>query len=242
MDSIIHMLVDVQQVGLTLQNRTILQDINLRVQRNEIVTIIGPNGSGKSMLIRVILGLVQPSTGAVQLESGIRIGYMPQNLALESLMPLTVQRFLMLAPRATAEKCARLANELNIEHILQTPVNSVSGGERQRTLLARALLNDPELLVLDEPAQGIDINGQAALYEFIAVKREQLHCSVIMVSHDLHLVIAGTDQVICLNQHICCSGRPEVITKHPEFINIFGQHLANSLALYTHKHDHEHDH
>jgi zinc transport system ATP-binding protein len=236
------MLVEIQQVTLNLQGRNILENINLSVKRREIVTLVGPNGSGKSMLIRVLLGLIAPTSGRVSITKGCRIGYMPQHLVLEALMPLTVQKFLMLAPRATRDKAASLAHELNIEHILQTPVTAVSGGERQRTLLARALLNDPELLVLDEPTQGIDINGQAALYEYIAALRDRINCSIIMVSHDLHLVIAGTDQVICLNQHICCSGHPQVITKHPEFINIFGEQVASSLALYTHRHDHDHDH
>lgn len=236
------MLIEIRQVSLKLHGRTILEDINLGVQRREIVTIVGPNGGGKSMLVRILLGLLKPTTGTVSVAKGCRIGYMPQHLTLEALMPLTVQKFLMLAPRATKDKALRFAKELNIEHILRTPITAVSGGERQRTLLARALLNDPELLVLDEPAQGIDINGQASLYEYIAAVRDKINCSIVMVSHDLHLVIAGTDQVICLNQHICCSGHPQVITKHPEFINIFGEQIAGTLALYTHKHDHKHDH
>lgn len=234
------MLVELQQVELKARARVILENINLSVGQGEVVTIVGPNGCGKSMLIKIILGLVKPTFGTVNLRQKMRIGYMPQNLALESLMPLTVERFLQLSPRATKEKCQRFANELNITHILNNPVNAISGGERQRTLLARALLNDPELLVLDEPAQGIDINGQATMYDYIVAMRDKLQCSIIMVSHDLHLVIAGTDKVICLNQHICCSGCPEEITKHPEFINIFGEQVATSLALYTHKHDHEH--
>ncbi len=234
------MLVDLQQVELKARGRLILENINLSVEKGEIVTIVGPNGCGKSMLIRIILGLINPTSGTVTLRQGTRVGYMPQNLSLESLMPLTVERFLCLSPRATKEKCQRFASDLGLTRILNNPVNAISGGERQRTLLARALLNEPELLVLDEPAQGIDINGQATMYEYIAEMRDKLQCSIIMVSHDLHLVIAGTDKVICLNQHICCSGRPAEITKHPEFINIFGEQVSTSLALYTHKHDHEH--
>lgn len=234
-------LVDVRGIGLKIQKKQILDDINFQVRRGEIVTLIGPNGAGKTALLKIILKLYKPTTGKVELAPEIRIGYMPQILTVESLMPLNVGRFLMLSPRATLEKRDLIVAELGIERILTAPVQTISGGELQRVLLARALLNDPDLLVLDEPAHGIDINGQAVLYQLISNVRTKLNCSILMVSHDLHLVIAGTDQVVCLNQHICCSGHPSDVTQNPEFIQLFGAKVAAELAVYTHHHDHQHD-
>jgi len=235
------LLVDLQQIGLQIDKKVILESINLKVHAGEIVTVIGPNGAGKSTLIRIVLGLLKPSSGKVSLAKGLRIGYMPQSLSVESLMPLSVRRFLLLSPRADAKKSARIADSVGIKDYLDTPIQSISGGELQRVLLARALLNEPDLLVLDEPAQGIDINGQVNLYQLIAEFRTQLGCGILMVSHDLHLVIAGTDQVVCLNKHICCSGHPATVTQHPEFIQLFGAKVADGLAVYTHNHDHDHD-
>lgn len=234
-------LVDVKNVSLKIQDRTILQNINFTVRRGEIVTLIGPNGAGKTALLKIVLGLNKPTSGSIIMAPNLRIGYMPQMLTVESLMPLDVARFLMLSPRANQKKCAEMAEQIGIQHILRLPIQTLSGGELQRVLLARALLNDPDLLVLDEPAQGIDINGQAVLYQLISQMSSKLNCSILMVSHDLHLVIAGTDQVICLNKHICCSGHPAAVTKNPEFINLFGAKVATELALYTHHHDHTHD-
>lgn len=234
-------LVDVQEVGLKIQQKQILRDINFKVQRGEIVTLIGPNGAGKTALLKIILGLYKPTTGKVVLAPDLRIGYMPQILTVESLMPLNVGRFLLLSPRANIAKRDAMVAELRIEHILSSPIQTISGGELQRVLLARALLNDPDLLVLDEPAHGIDINGQAVLYQLISNMRSKLNCSILMVSHDLHLVIAGTDQVVCLNQHICCSGHPATVMQNPEFIALFGAKVAAELAVYTHHHDHQHD-
>lgn len=234
-------LVEIQNVSLRFGRREILEDINFNIQRGEIVTLIGPNGAGKTALLKVILGLYQPTRGKVVTNRNLRIGYMPQMLAVESLMPLNVARFLALSPKASADKCQAVAEELRIQQLLDSPVQNISGGELQRVLLARALLNEPDLLVLDEPAQGIDINGQAALYQMISNARSKLNCAILMVSHDLHLVIAGTDQVICLNRHICCSGHPAAVMQNPEFINLFGSNIAAELAIYTHHHDHQHD-
>jgi zinc transport system ATP-binding protein len=235
------LLVELQDIGLKIQQKVILKDISFKVQRGEIITLIGPNGAGKTALLKIILKLTKPTTGTVTLAPNLRIGYMPQILTVESLMPLNVGRFLLLSPRADLKKCNAMAAELGIGHILDSPIQAISGGELQRVLLARALLNDPDLLVLDEPAHGIDINGQAALYQLISNMRTKLNCSILMVSHDLHLVIAGTDQVVCLNQHICCSGHPATVMQNPEFINLFGAKVAAELALYTHHHDHHHD-
>ncbi len=236
-----HLLVDLQQVSLKIDQKVILEAIDLQVHAGETVTLIGPNGAGKSTLIKIILGLIKPSCGKVTMAKNLRIGYMPQSLSVESLMPLTVHRFLMLSPKADAHKTLELSTDLGIKEYLDSPVQKISGGEMQRVLLARALLNEPDLLVLDEPAQGIDINGQAILYRLIMSVRDKLQCGILMISHDLHLVIAGTDRVVCLNKHICCSGHPATVTQHPEFKQLFGTGLADSLAVYTHHHDHEHD-
>lgn len=235
------LLVEVQNIGLVIQSKTILENINFTVRRGEIVTLIGPNGAGKTALLKLVLGLNRPTSGKIILAKGLRIGYMPQALAVESLMPLNVARFLLLSPRANKTQCANIAEELGIKHLLNSPIQNISGGELQRVLFARALLNEPDLLVLDEPAQGIDINGQAVLYQLISNMRTKLNCSILMVSHDLHLVIAGTDQVVCLNGHVCCSGHPAAVMQNPEFINLFGSKVAAELALYTHHHDHHHD-
>lgn len=235
-------LVDVKHVSFKMQQRLILENINFSIKRGEIVTIIGPNGAGKTVLLKIILGLYQPTTGKVVRATNLRIGYMPQLLAIDSLVPLNVMRFLLLSPRADQTKCQQVAADLGITQLLNLAMQTLSGGELQKVLLARALLNDPDLLVLDEPAHGIDINGQASLYKMLGNIRSKLNCGIIMVSHDLHLVIAGTDQVICLNRHICCSGTPAVVTQNPEFIHLFGSKIAAELALYTHHHDHEHDH
>ncbi len=235
-------LVDVAHVSFKMQQRLILDDINFSVKRGEIVTIIGPNGAGKTVLLKIILGLYQPTSGQVIRASNLRIGYMPQLLALDSLVPLNVQRFLMLSPRADLAKCQQVAADLGIANLLSLSMQTLSGGELQKVLLARALLNEPDLLVLDEPAHGIDINGQATLYKLLNEIRSKLGCGIILVSHDLHLVIAGTDHVICLNRHICCSGSPAAVTQNPEFIHLFGSKVAAELALYTHHHDHNHEH
>jgi zinc transport system ATP-binding protein len=234
-------LVEIKNVGLQLNQRVILEDVDLKIHSGEIISIIGPNGAGKSMLLKVILGLIQPSKGSVTRDAELRVGYMPQKLSVESLMPLTVARFLMLSPGATLEKSRTITAELGIDNYLNSPIQAISGGEFQRVLLARALLNSPNLLVLDEPAQGVDITAQAYLYNIITNMREKLGCAILMVSHDLHLVVAGTDRVVCLNKHICCSGNPATITRHPEFIHLFGSAVADNLAIYTHKHDHRHD-
>jgi len=219
---------------------SILERVVLAVRARELVSLIGPNGSGKTTLVRILLGLAKPTSGKVERRPGLRIGYVPQRLAIDRAMPLTAERFLALAPRGgAAERRAALA-ELGIAHIAGRAVQAVSGGEFQRLLLARALLAEPELLVMDEPAQGIDVAGQAELYHWIATLRDKRGCGVVLVSHDLHLVMAATDTVICLNHHVCCTGQPEAVARHPEYLALFGP-ASQEIAVYAHKHDHVHD-
>ncbi|MCK0105710.1 zinc ABC transporter ATP-binding protein ZnuC [Marinobacter sp. S0848L] len=233
-------LVQLNQLTVRFDERIVVDHVNLVVGRGDIITIIGPNGAGKTTLIKTVLGIQKATSGQVSLAPGLVIGYVPQHLSLEATLPLSVKRFMLLSGRPL-NACEAALRRTGVGHLLNASVHHLSGGEKQRLLLARALARQPDLLVLDEPAQGVDINGQAALYELIRELRDELHCGVIMISHDLHLVMAATDQVICLNQHICCSGHPADISHDPAFIETFGHQVAESLAVYHHRHNHSHD-
>ncbi len=229
-------LIQVRNVSVLFQQHIALDNVSLDVQRGEIITLIGPNGAGKSTLVRVVLGLLKPKTGSVFRQAGIRIGYMPQRLSIDPVLPLTVERFLSLGSRKKKSVLETALEEVGAIRLFKRPLQGISGGEMQRVLLARALLREPDLLVLDEPIQGVDIIGQYELYELIAQIRTQRNCGILMVSHDLHLVMSATDQVVCLNQHLCCSGHPETVTKHPAYLALFGERAARDLAIYTHHH------
>ncbi|MFM1203110.1 zinc ABC transporter ATP-binding protein ZnuC [Yersinia enterocolitica] len=234
-------LVTLNKISVTFGSRRVLNDISLSLRPGRILTLLGPNGAGKSTLVRVVLGLIDPTSGSISREPGLRIGYVPQKLHLDTTLPLTVSRFMRLKPGVKKADILPALKRVHAAHLLDQPMQKLSGGENQRVLLARALLNRPQLLVLDEPTQGVDVNGQLALYDLIEQLRRELGCAVLMVSHDLHLVMAKTDEVLCLNQHICCSGAPEVVSTHPEFIAMFGQRGAEQLAVYRHHHNHGHD-
>ncbi|MYM63734.1 zinc ABC transporter ATP-binding protein ZnuC [Pseudomaricurvus sp. HS19] len=229
-----------RQLSLAFGNRQILQDVDITLMAGQIVTLIGPNGAGKTSLVRLVLGLEQPTGGSLRRRPGLRIGYMPQKLHLDPSLPLTVSRFLRLAHNDRAAIAANLALT-GVDHLADSSMHHLSGGELQRVLLARALLRDPSLLVLDEPVQGVDVAGQARLYQLIADIRDQRQCGVLMVSHDLHLVMAATDTVICLNQHVCCHGHPDNVSEHPAYLELFGHSATAGIAVYTHHHDHDHD-
>jgi zinc transport system ATP-binding protein len=250
-------LIRAQGINQTWGDRHVLQNIDLAICENEIVTIIGPNGCGKSSLLRILLGLNTADSGKVTRRKGLRIGYMPQKLRIDDRLPLSVTGFLMLAPGARKERVQEWLDRLSITSLAKQPVQRLSGGEWQRVLLARALLIEPHLLVLDEPVQGVDIQGQRELYQLLPELRNELGCGIVLVSHDLHLVMAQTDRVICLNGHICCSGHPDQVSVSAEYNSLFGnqhghqngqQHLAPALsnelapelAHYTHHHDHTH--
>ena len=231
-------LISVSGLGVALGGKPVLSGIDLTVRRGEVVTLIGPNGAGKSTLVRVILGLLAPTRGSVRRAPGLRIGYLPQSFAVDPILPLTVDRFLALPHSSPPESRRAALAEVGAAGLGGRNLEDLSGGEFRRVLLARALLRAPDLLVLDEPAQGVDFGGQIALYELIGGLRGRRGVGVLMVSHDLHLVMAATDRVICLNHHVCCSGAPEAVSRNPEYIALFGP-LARGLAVYTH--DHEHD-
>ncbi|MCU7806353.1 MAG: zinc ABC transporter ATP-binding protein ZnuC [Candidatus Thiodiazotropha sp. (ex Semelilucina semeliformis)] len=234
-------LIEANGISVVLRGRQILEQVNLSVGRGEIVTLIGPNGAGKTTLVRVILGLLKANEGSIKKQPNLRIGYMPQRLALSENMPLTVKRFLSLGCKRQESGMLEIVQELDIEQLLDSPMQRLSGGEHQRVLLARALLREPDLMVLDEPVQGVDITGQAALYALITQIRDRFGCGVLMISHDLHLVMSTTDQVLCLNHHVCCSGHPESVSQHPAYLELFGAAASAKLAVYTNHHDHTHD-
>ncbi len=234
-------LVTLDDITVTFAQRRVLAGISLTLQPGKILTLLGPNGAGKSTLVRTVLGLLTPDRGRVQRAPGLRIGYVPQKLHIDPTLPVTVERFMRLTGGSRRADILPALKRVQAGHLLQAPLQKLSGGETQRVLLARALLNQPQLLVLDEPTQGVDVNGQVALYDLIDQLRRELNCGVLMVSHDLHLVMAKTDEVLCLNHHICCSGTPEAVSQHPEFIAMFGPRGAQQLAIYRHQHNHRHD-
>ncbi len=234
-------LVKLSQVSVQRDHRLILENIDLEVAGEEIVSLIGPNGAGKSTLIKVLLGLTQPLCGSVWKRPGLRIGYMPQRLELAKTIPLTVRRFLCSSQKNNHIAVDSALERVGALHTASQPMQEVSGGELQRILLARTLLRRPHLLVLDEPVQGVDVNGQAALYQLITEIRDELHCGVLLVSHDLHLVMSTTDRVICLNHHVCCSGHPDRVSNDPVYHKLFGMNVQGGVAMYAHHHDHAHD-
>ncbi|GJM12008.1 MAG: zinc import ATP-binding protein ZnuC [Pseudohongiella sp.] len=227
-------------INKNFAEKKILEDISLTIEEGQIVTLIGPNGAGKTTLVRIALGLLNPDSGTIYHRPKLRIGYMPQKVHVEPTLPLTVNRFLQLANRQDAALLARTMQDLHIDHLPYQQLNAISGGELQRVLLARALLRKPEILILDEPAQGVDLAGQAELYKLISEISDRQGCGVLMISHDLHLVMSSTDEVICLNHHICCHGRPEHVSNDPAYLSLFGAQASENLAVYTHHHDHDH--
>jgi|TARA_R110002124_G_scaffold150418_6_gene316983 zinc transport system ATP-binding protein len=235
-------LLSARGVSVYRDGNTILEDVSLSIGEKDFITIIGPNGAGKSMLLKCMMGFYAPSKGEVFRRDGLKIGYVPQRLVADHTVPIRVRRFLTLRKKATKAALASVAGETAIEDILDKPLHVLSGGELQRVLLARALLDDPDLLVLDEPAQNLDVTGQLAFYKLIEQIYAERDVSILMVSHDLHLVMSSTREVVCLYHHICCSGEPHMVTRDPEFISLFGNDMARLMAVYNHSHDHDHDH
>ena len=233
-------LVSLNNAGVCVSGKWLVRGVSLEVSRGEIVTLIGPNGSGKSTTAKMALGVINPSEGSAQCRRDIRVSYVPQKLVVDWTMPLTVKRFMALSRNGNENEVQRALSSTGTEHLKNAQVRNLSGGEFQRVLLARAVVNKPELLVLDEPVQGVDFNGEIALYRLIEEIRSELNCGIILISHDLHVVMSSTNKVICLNGHVCCSGSPEAVASAPEFRTLFGDRAANELAFYKHNHDHEH--
>ncbi|MCX7889666.1 MAG: metal ABC transporter ATP-binding protein [Rhodobacteraceae bacterium] len=216
--------------------------MDLALRAGEIVTVVGPNGSGKTTLVRALLGLERLSGGTVTRAAGLRIGYVPQRLHIDATLPMTVRRFLSLPLRISDELAESSLKRAGVAGLSGQQMTSLSGGQFQRVLLARALLSGPGLLILDEPTQGLDQPGVAAFYRLIAAVRQETGAAVLLVSHDLHVVMSASDRVICLNGHVCCEGTPAHVSAAPEYRALFGLGTGGTMALYRHHHDHDHDH
>jgi zinc transport system ATP-binding protein len=234
-------LIEARAVSVRRGGALILDAVDLEVRRGEIVALIGPNGAGKTTLLRTLLGIERPSAGTVARRPDVVVGYLPQRLRLDPILPLDVRRFLRLGQRLPPERLLEALSETGAGHLLGASMHDLSGGEFQRVMLAYALIRRPDLLILDEPAQSIDFSGQLDLYALIERIRDRHGPGVLLVSHDLHIVMGATDRVVCLNRHVCCSGRPEAVSLDPAYVSLFGRRAAGGLAVYHHAHDHAHD-
>lgn len=235
-------LIEVNNLSVKRGGQTVLSNVTLTIEPGEIVTVVGPNGSGKSTLLKAILGALPTASGSVTRRDGLRLGYVPQKLEIDQTLPLTVERFLNLPKRASPALLKDALARSGATDLAKRQLTDLSGGQFQRALLARALIDRPQLLILDEATQGLDQPGSAAFYSLIEDVRRELNCGVLMVSHELHVVMAASDRVICLNGHVCCHGAPEQVASAPEYRALFGTGTQGALALYRHEHDHDHDH
>ncbi len=233
-------LLSLQGAGLKQAGRWSVRGVNLSVAPGEIVTLIGPNGSGKSSTAKMALGVVNPDEGEVWRRPGLKVGYAPQAVAIDWTLPLTVARFMTLTSGLSSPEIDAALTRVGAESLRRAELRTLSGGEFQRVLLARAIARKPDLLVLDEPVQGVDFHGQNALYTLIRRIRDELGCGVLMISHDLHVVMAATDKVLCLNGHVCCEGAPKAVAESVEYKQLFGDLATPAMALYEHHHDHTH--
>lgn len=234
-------LIDASDIVFQRDGKSILQNVNLQLFCGEIVTLIGPNGAGKSTLLEIAIGLQKPDSGRVWKKDNLSIAYVPQKLSVDPIMPLTVQRLMQLTRKISETEADAALEKTMALHLKHKMISELSGGELQRVLLARAIAQKADLLVLDEPAQGVDYAGQADLYSLIEKLRDEENCGVLLISHDIHIVMSATDRVICLNGHICCAGQPEHVSNDPAYKALFGENMPTTLAIYNHHHDHEHD-
>jgi zinc transport system ATP-binding protein len=233
-------LVSLSGAGVFRDGRWLVRGVDMTIRPGEIVTLIGPNGSGKSTSARMATGVLRPDEGRADRRPGLTVGYVPQKLAIDHSLPLTVSRLMRLTGARQAGKVREALDAVGIAHLANAQIHNLSGGEFQRALLARAIIHEPDLLILDEPVQNVDFGGEVALYELIGAIRNRTGCGVLLISHDLHVVMAQTDTVVCLNGHVCCSGTPESVAASPEYRNLFGARAAEAVALYRHHHDHTH--
>ena len=235
-------LLKAENVSVRLAGRMVLSNVNLSLEPQEIVTIVGPNGSGKSTLLRTLIGAVEPEKGTVTKAANLRVGYVPQKLHVDPALPLTVMRFMDLPKRVGRKRAEQALRQAGVVHVAQSQMSALSGGQFQRVLLARAILSEPDVLLLDEATQGLDQPGAASFYRQIEAVRAEMGCAILMVSHELHVVMSASDRVICLNGHVCCEGTPAVVSAAPAYRELFGTGTGGALALYRHDHDHHHDH
>jgi zinc transport system ATP-binding protein len=235
------MLIKISNLEVKYGSKFVLKNMNLSLKAGEIVTIVGPNGSGKTTLFKAIIGTVPISKGTIEVKPNLRIGYVPQQLKIDQTLPITVERFLKLSNINFEKSQDKTELILGSKDLLDVQINSLSGGEMQRVLLARALINDPQILLLDEATRGLDQPGVATFYRKIENIRKSTNCAILMISHDLHVVMSSSDRVICVNGHICCQGTPEIVATSPEYQALFGGDVDGTFALYRHHHDHKHD-
>jgi zinc transport system ATP-binding protein len=233
-------LVQVAGAGVYRAGRWLVRGVDMSVRPGEIVTLIGPNGSGKSTTAKTAIGILKPQEGTVARKPGLKVGYVPQKLAIDWTLPLTVERLMRLTGTPTPAELDAALEATGVAHLAKAQVQGLSGGEFQRVLLARAIARKPDLLVLDEPVQGVDFSGEVALYDLIGKIRNDTGCGILLISHDLHVVMADTDTVICLNGHVCCRGTPQTVAASPEYLQLFGARAAETLGIYRHRHDHTH--
>tara|TARA_Y100000389_G_scaffold57062_1_gene52968 strand:+ start:2409 stop:3137 length:729 start_codon:yes stop_codon:yes gene_type:complete len=233
-------LIKAKDLCVKRHNKNILENVFVDVKKNDFITIIGPNGAGKSILLECLMGSFIPDSGQIEKKDDLSIGYIPQNFNPESSMPISVKRFLTLKKKFTLQELSSISLETNISEILDKNLSNLSGGELQKVLLARSLINEPDLLILDEPAQNLDIKNQLNFYNLLNNIYKNRKISILMVSHDLHMVMSSTRQVICLYHHVCCSGEPQAVAKDPEFISLFGDDMAKMMSVYQHTHNHSH--
>ncbi|WP_299951141.1 metal ABC transporter ATP-binding protein [uncultured Ruegeria sp.] len=234
-------LITVENLSVRYGANTVLRHVDMAVEAGEIVTIVGPNGSGKTSLLRAIIGATKPSAGQISLKPGLKIGYVPQKLHIDPTLPISVERFMRLTDRVSKKQCEESLEIAGVPDLMTRQMSQLSGGQFQRVLLARALMNRPDVLLLDEATQGLDQPGSAAFYHQIEKVRRETGCAIVMISHELHVVMSASDRVICLNGHVCCEGSPAVVASAPEYRALFGSGTGGALALYRHDHDHDHD-
>lgn len=233
-------LIAMRGAGVLRGDKWLVRGVDLEIRPGEIVTLIGPNGSGKSTTARMAIGVERASEGQVARRAGLRIGYVPQKLTIDWTLPLTVRRLMTLTSPHSSEEVESALEQLGVAQLANSAAQHLSGGEFQRVLLARAMIRHPHLLVLDEPVQGVDFAGEVAMYDLIKTIRDRTGCGILMISHDLHVVMAATDTVLCLNGHVCCRGTPDSVARSAEYHELFGARASQTLAIYSHDHNHTH--
>ena len=233
------LLLKLENAGYTVNDKSLVRGLSFEVKQGEIVTLIGPNGSGKSTTAKIALGIHKKIDGKVKKFTN-KIGYVPQKISVDWTLPLRVIDFMILTENLTDDQINIALNLTGVEHLKNKNLSNLSGGEFQRVLISRAIAKQPNLLVLDEPVQGVDFKGEVALYELIKKISEKINCGILLISHDLHVVMSATDFVICLNGHVCCSGKPHIVAQNEKYKELFGDRASNVLSLYEHQHDHSH--
>ena len=234
-----NLLVSLENAGIFKSPKWLIRGVSLEVKSGQIVTLIGPNGSGKTTTAKMVLNILEPDEGSLKRYTN-KIAYVPQKINIDWTMPLRVVDFMRLTNNLSNNEIIESLNQTGVEKLFKEQIHGLSGGEFQRVLLARAIAKKPELLVLDEPVQGVDFNGEIDLYNIIKNISANINCGILLVSHDLHFVMSATDHVVCLNGHICCSGKPSAVIKDKAYIELFGEHRSKTLTYYQHDHDHTH--